>query len=220
MSTLAGLPIHRAELAIPALGAWRADVILASGEAPSGAVELVVGDLTLQGTVLRSGLDAPARPHAVVVGAPGWERPLERPLSYQSDAGVRLSTVLQDLATLADEPIEQPTDAQLGRHFAAPMSRTGDPVYLRTVLSALQRTGTLAPWRVDPDGVTRFGARTGSAVTARATVLGRNEAVGQRRLGIDSPASFLPGNTLDGEPIVRLVIREKPGRLEAEVWHA
>ncbi len=215
MSNLSGLLVSRVELHVPKFGSWRADVTIAGGvEAPTGDVLLTVGDLELHGTVQRSGLDGPGKPRATVIGGAGWEDVLAAPMSYQSDAGVRLSTILRDLSTRAGEPIEQPTDRTIAERFAAPAGTRH-----RDVLAALQRGGYVPAWRVDPDGVTRFGARAGATVTARADEMRRDAALGIVTLGIDSPASFLPGGVLqDGSVIERIVVRETAGKLEADAW--
>jgi hypothetical protein len=218
VSALGGLPVERVELAMGRVGSWRADVTLTSGEIGEGPSTLVIGDLQLLGTVVRAGLDSPDRPRAVVVGAPGWERELARPLSYQSDAGVRLASVLKDLSARSEEPIEQPSNATLGSHFAAPATSRRGRVRLRDVLATLHRMGHVPPWRVDPDGVTRFGARVGVEVAGRVAEMERNAGLGMRRLGIDDPLPFLPGATLGGETITRLVVRERGDAREALVW--
>jgi hypothetical protein len=220
MSFLGTQRIHTLSLHVPTYGAWRADVILEGGAAPAEGTKttLTAADLALVGTVLRSGLDAPDRPHVVMAGAPGWQLPVGSPLTYQSDAGVRLSTVLRDLATRAGETIVQPADVVIGDHYVSPMSRNGGTTLLRDCLAALTRAGYLTPWRVDPDGVTRFGARAGVPVTARATHMSANAAVSMTFIGTDSPLSLLPGNLLDGVPISRLIVHETSGKLEAEVW--
>jgi len=218
MATLAGISVDRAHVIIGRYGSWRADVVMTSGEAPTGAAVLEVSGLELTGTVLSSGLDSPERPRAVVVGAPGWEAELVEPMSYRSDAGVRLATVLKDLASRAGEPIEQPTDAPIGSHFHAPASSSWRRVLLRDVLTTLTRLGHLPAWRVDPDGVTRFGDRTPSEATARAVELERDAGLGRRRLGIDEPSAFLPGATYDGEIIRRLEILEHHSKTEAVIW--
>jgi hypothetical protein len=73
-------------------------------------------------------------------------------------------------------------------------------------------------WRVDPDGVTRFGARTAQAVQGRATLLRSDRGTGVATYGLDAPATWLPGNTVDGATIDRIDIREAGGKLEADVW--
>lgn len=215
MSALSGQSLGRVVLSVPTYGAWRADVTLTNGAAPAegAAVELEVGDLTLVGTVLRSGLDAPGKPRAVVVGGAGWDRVLAAPLSYQSSAGVRLSTVLKDLAALAGETIVQPSDRDIGDHFEAPAG-----MRLRDVLAVMRSDGYLPAWRVDADGVTRFGARSGTAVTGRATQLRANAAVGLAVYGTETPGQYLPGNQVDGATIERAVVVETSGKLVVEVW--
>ena len=221
MSELAGLPISRAILNVPAAGSWRLHAVLASGDPLTERTKVtatIQGFELRGGTVVQSGFNAPGTPSATVVGGAGWDRELTMPIAFRSDAGVRLSTVLRELATRAGEPIEQPRDATLGIHFVFPASRAGQPVRLRDILASLFRLGTVAPWRVDPDGVTRFGPRPPVAVSSRALRLWRDAATGQGLFGIDRPGDFLPGALLEDKPIVRLVVRDEPRQLTAEVW--
>ena len=219
MSTVGAAHAHTLRLTLPRYGQWRLDAVLEGGDVPAegATVSALVGDLELTGKVLRAGFDAPDRPHVVLVGGLGWETPLAAPVSYQSDASVMLSTVLDDLARRAGETLERPADVPLGLAYASPARRT-----VRDALNALALVGYTPPWRVDPDGVTRYGDRVGATVTARATVIRRNFGVSLRVVGIDSPASFLPGNTLvDGDSnvlITRAVVDEATNRLEVEVW--
>lgn len=214
MSSLGAQPISSVTLHMPRYGSWRAEVICTQGDLPSGRVTLTVADLKLHGTVDAAAFDAPGKPRIVVVGGLGWSLPLGAPLSFASDAGVRLRSILRALASRSGEPIEEPADATLDKHW---MSRGGD-IRIRDVLSALRTSGALSPWRVDADGVTRFGARVGSQATARATEM-RHNGVSSRLLGVDSVASFRPGDLLqDGMIIARTVVRETSGSLTAEVW--
>ena len=219
MSTVGTAHAHTLRLTVPQYGQWRLDAVLEGGAAPAegATVSALVGDLALTGRVLRAGNDAPDRPHVIVIGGLGWERPLATPVAYQSDAGIMLSTVLRDLATRAGETIEQPADVPIGLAYATGSRRT-----VRDALTAIVAAGYAQPWRVDSDGVTRFGARTGGTISARATVIRRNLGVSLRVVGIDSPAAFLPGNVLvDGDAsigITRLVVDEATNRLEVEVW--
>lgn len=213
MSDVGGIPVERCTLSLPRFGAWRAVAKLIGGSAPTGPVSLTVGDLVLEGTVLRGGLDDSDDPSVTVVGAPGWDRAIRSPLSYQSDGGVRLRTVLADLSTRAAEPIDQPGDVSLGQAWAIPAAGR-----LRDALAALHRAGRLERWRVDPDGVTRFGARAGAEVTSRAEVLKRDQSLSQLEVGIDSVADMLPGNLLEGATILRVLVHESRARLYAEVW--
>lgn len=219
MSTVGTAHAHTLRLTLPRYGQWRLDAVLEGGDVPAegSTVSALVGDLELTGKVLRAGFDAPDRPHVVLVGGLGWETPLAAPVSYQSDASVMLSTVLDDLARRAGETLERPADVPLGLAYASPARRT-----VRDALNALALVGYTPPWRVDSDGVTRYGDRVGTTVTARSTIIRRNFGVSLRIVGIDSPAAFLPGNTLvDGDAnvlITRAVVDEATNRLEVEVW--
>jgi hypothetical protein len=218
MSTLAGLSAEKVELVMGRYGSWRADVTLTSGEPPTGAVQLVVGDLDFAGTVLDSGLDAPGQPRAVVVGAPGWEQRLAQPITYQSAAGVRLATIITDLSIRSSEPVEQPNDVRVGAYFAVAADEPRQPMRLVDVLGLLHRRRHVDLWRVDPDGVTRFGPRPGDVVTAAAVELERNAGIGMRRLGVESVAAFLPGGTYDGETIQRFEVLEHERKREVVIW--
>lgn len=235
MSTLGSATCARALLFYPFSGGWRADGVLDGGAVPTPGPgqTLTIGDLPVVGTVIRPALDAPDKPHFVMLGGAGWDTPMPSAPTYQQDAGVRLSTVLTDLATLTRSTPTDPTtgetfelltpDIAIGTAYAAPMPRAGQVLRVRDALAALVRAGYVQPWRVDPDGVTRFGPRSGVLVPAatRQTLIQRDAGVGVALLGVDAPSAFLPGNTcsaLDGATIRRLVVTETAGKLEAEVW--
>lgn len=218
MTTLNGTQVKKWSLHWPKFGSARADLILAEGEAPTGKVTIVCGTLELRGEVLRSWLDAADRPHAVVVMGLGWQKLVERPLSFQSDGGIRLRSILEKLAAHAGETIEQPTDSTIGNWYELIASRPGEPMRWADALNDLTRHGYCPEWRVDPDGVTRFGARTQQSVDVRATLMSRHGGTGYETYGIDDPAQFLPGNTIEGVTIERLDLRETDGKLEVDVY--
>ncbi len=215
--------IHTLALYIPRAGAWRAQVILDSGETlPSvgAAATLSTAGLSLAGFVERASFDAPSKPQIIVSAGLGWKGSVTKAISFQSDAGVRLSTVLNAIAGAAKQKIELPADLTVGDYYEIVASRPGEPVAWVDVLADLTRGGYVAPWRVDPDGITRFGLRKATAVSTRATVLRRDASDGSTTFGLDDPAQFLPGNTIEGVEIGRIKIRETAGKLEADVWPA
>jgi hypothetical protein len=218
MSRLGSQTVQHSCITIPEGGGWHADATCDGGSLPTGDVTLTSGTLALQGRVQRSGYDAPDKPRAVIFGGLGWQGLITKPISFQSDVGVRLSTVLSTLSKGAGQAIEQPRDTTIGVYFECVASRPGEPVRWADVLSELVREGYSPPWRVDPDGVTRFGARTPKEVSARATVLSVDAGVGFTTYGIDDPAEFLPGNTIGGVPIARIIIRETSGKFEVDVY--
>ncbi len=218
MTTLGSSNALSLTLSIPKTGDWRADVLLDGGPLPTGATSLIVGDLTLACSVFRSDFDAAGRPHAIVVGAIGWQNLVTKPLSFDSTSGVRLSTVLGAIAQGAGQTIVQPADRTIGLHYELGASRPGEPVRWVDALNDLVRAGYLPLWRVDPDGVTRFAPRISTPVTVRATLIRHDSAVGLFVYGLDSPAQFLPGNSVEGTPIGKVVVREHKGKLEADVY--
>lgn len=225
MSTLGGRTIAKLhELVIPPGGGWLADLTLESGAAPTVGtrLDLVVADLTLSaGLVLRSGLDAPDQPRATVAGGGGW-RTLLTGASYYSPGGVRLSTVLRDLAAVAGEPYDAPTEAILGKAWGWAGSTPRAPVDARAALSALRAHGAIRGWRVATSGRTRFDAwPAGADVTSLGRVVARDQSRGVRRVELDSRlAPFLPGARIEGATIRRVIVREVPGLLAVEAWES
>lgn len=218
VSRLGSQTVQRSTITVPEWGGWHTDVTLDGGAVPTGDVSLTSGSLVFQGRVKRSGFDAPDKPRVVIYGGIGWGDLITQPISFQSDGGVRLSTVLATLSKGAGQVIEQPKDKTIGVYFEYVASRPGEPVRWADVLAELVRDGYAPPWRVDPDGVTRFGPRTPKDVTARATMLAVDSGVGFTTYGIDDPAEFLPGNTIGGVPIGRIIIRETSGKFEVDVY--
>lgn len=220
MSRLNDSQIHTLTLLVPKGGDWRADIVLDGGPLPTGTVTLVVNDLQMTGSVLRADFDAADRPHAIVVGALGWQSLVTSPVSLQSSSGIRLKTVLGILSRTSGQTITQPDDRTIGDHFEIGASRPGEPIRWVDVLNDLVRLGHVTTWYVDIDGVTKFTSRVNNAVPSeiRATLMRHDTAIGLYTFGIDSPKSFLPGNTVDGIPISKLVLREVMGKMEADVY--
>lgn len=220
MSGLGSQRVSKLVLSIGLTGTWRGEVWCDEGQAPTGDLTLTVGDLVLRGAASIGGTDAPDAPHLIHEGARGWELEVSASdLTYENANGVRLRTVLTDLAKRAGEPIELPRDVNLGKHWCVIATRAGARLTLRDALDALVAGRYVQPWRVDLDGVTRFGERTGGAVDVDAvTVIRRDEAHGYAIVGADAFLALLPGATFEGHTITRLVITERPGNLQAEVW--
>src|SRR5262252_7782755 len=100
-ASCAGLQIVAGSLLIPLVGAWTADLTLATEQQVLGPVEVVIGNLTLQGTVYRSEAYGGQVRARVVGGAGGWRTPAP-PQGYGM-SGLKLSTVLNDLAATVGE---------------------------------------------------------------------------------------------------------------------
>lgn len=228
MSTLGNLRIIRAEVHIPPSGAWFGTLQLDSSTLPAlGATLLTIGDLALAGSIIRTDFqDHPtggALAVATVRGGAGWRLPVSRAGTYSSSGGVRLSTVLADVAAMAGESYIPPADLDVGQGYAWQEHAPAAPVHCEDILSDLVTRGFLPTWRVEPfTGKTRFdGWPALGAADGRGRVLDRDLAQGRRLVGLDvSVAAFLPGATLEGVTIDRTIIRETAGKLQVEVYGA
>lgn len=230
MSTLDALLVLRIHtLRIPPAGGFYVDLELDGNAFPAVGTRstLRVADLPLVGTVTQAGFDdhptGGARPRVTLEGGAGWALPLARQGAYTSAGGVRLSTVLRDLAGLAGEPYDAPAEAVLPASYGWPASTPREPVTGADVLADLMERGAIPTWRVDPaTGRTRFDDwPTTGAADADCRVLRRNLNRGRRTLGLDARiAAFLPGAAVENVAIRRLHLSETASKLEAEVYDA
>ena len=226
MSTLGALRVLVADVHIPPSGGWFATVSLDSSTLPPiGATVLTIGDLQLVGSVIRADWDdVPngGRPIATVRGGAGWRLPVVRAGSYSSAGGVKLSTVLVDLATMTGETVVVPaSDVSLGSEFAWQAHAPLAPVHGAHVLAELVARASLSTWRVEPfTGRTVFSRWPAlAAADGRGRITDRARDRGRRTVGLDvQVAAFLPGATLEGLTIARTVLRASASELHAEVY--
>lgn len=224
MSTLGGVNILRQDTTVPPSGAWFGTFALDSSALPLvGPTILSVGDLQLVGSIIRTDFDdhpGGALVTATARGGAGWRLPVTRAGSY-GGGGVKLSTVLQDLATMTGEPYVMPVDTSLGIAYSWQAHSPVAPVHCDHVLADLIARGYLPTWRVEPfTGRTRFDAwPVLLPADGRGRVTGRSGSRGKRTVGLDVVvAAFLPGAFLEGVQIARTVIRETASSLTVEVY--
>lgn len=188
--TLNGNRCTDVRCAIPAWGASYHDVSLDGEITLTGAVTLVVADLTVQGTVLSGGPATGRSFYRVVSGGAGWGKSLPAK-SYANDAGVKLSTVLGDAAAAVGEMLDLST-----------ISGTVGPAYTRPADVAGRLLQRLAPgaWYVGEDGKTRLGQRAASTLAASITPTTLVD-LARRTVtlsSLDTIASILPGVMVAG----------------------
>jgi hypothetical protein len=221
MSNLDGRNLSDLHLHVPTAGGWYATAHLQTGApAATGRATLTIGDLALPGTVTDSYLDAPNRAMVVVEGGAGWKRLLPAPgASYASASGVRLSTVLADLARVAGEPYDAPTETTVGTIYGWDSS-VERPVRVRHVLDDLVSRKILATWRMPPTGRTRFDAWPAlPPADAQGVIVDRDMALGVRDVVVHgSVAAWLPGATVQGQSILRLDVTERDAEIHLRVW--
>jgi hypothetical protein len=202
-SSLAGLQVVAGSVMIPWYGAWVAEISVAVTTAvPTTMVPLVIGDLTLQGTVYRQAAYAGARTALVVGGHGGWIKQVQA-RAYRLAGGVPLSMILGDVCTDCGETIGAATTAAIA-------GQTVGPFFVREAAEASRTLSQLdlALWWVDSTGATQTTPRTtttyaGSTtdlahigpVTSHFDVLDWQGATGKFQIGTEVMSDWMPGRT-------------------------
>lgn len=188
--TCGGAECAKVMLHVPGAGPWFADCALTNADiaAPSGAVELVIGDVTLRGTIdgRHSGTFGGRRSARVVAGGGGWGKAIAAK-PYANDAGVKAADVAKDAAVAAGETLGATPGDSLGNHFtreAGPASRAIDIA-----------AGGLS-WWVDFGGVTQVGKRFSVPAAATARVLDYEPMQQRATLTVESLNNLPIGATL------------------------
>jgi hypothetical protein len=187
-STINGAQIVSGTLLVPSAGLWTADVQLAGSTALSGAVALVVGNLTLAGTVYRSETYGGQTRARLVGGAGGW-RTVVQAQGYGSSGGIKMSTVLRDVALACGERVNVAADAILGNAWT---TVAGDAV-ASDLLWKLVATGVIPSWYVDTAGVTQLTAWPATTIATPFTVTDQRPDEGLIVVATEDYASWLPG---------------------------
>lgn len=200
-----GQNVTRLELYTPSSGQWWADIktdsdaVLLLGTAP----DITIGEATWSGgEIIAGGVgEGQATGSYRIVGGAKWSVS-PGPRSYRSAAGVRLRTVLEDIARdcgVSVASLTLPADRAIGTWW----TRTG-------ALPGASLLSMLAPgWYVDRDGKTVLRARSGGTVVEPdARISARDLADGWRLVSTLRPELFAPGLTFDGDVIAsaRIVV--------------
>ena len=186
-ATLDGHRVLRASARLPAWGLPFFDVELDDDAELAGRVTLTIADATFVCAVVRGGPWLGRARYLLVGGAGGWITPLPARAYGVSDLGIPRNHVIEDAAAECGETVE-----------GAPTDYCG-PAYVRAegAASAVLHALTPAAWRVDADGVTRFGAPVARAVTP--TTRPRVDLAARTvELAEDSIAALVPGVTVEG----------------------
>lgn len=183
--TLNGQIVVSGSILIPPVGAWVADVVMAATGDVSSPCTLVVGDLTLIGTVYRSASFAGSKSARIIGGAGGWRKTIPK-RGYSHDAGVLASTVLIDAARESGETIVVDSDRQLGSSWAREDGAKAE----RTL-----HLVTGGQWWIDPAGVTQTKARDTSLITTPFTAVAWSGGKGSFEIASEFISDWQPGRT-------------------------
>jgi hypothetical protein len=205
--TLNNIPVTSAKVFLPAWGVWWADVEVAEPDELSGAATLVIEDQTFIGTITSGGPLYGRGRYRVAGGAGRWGEEVPAK-SYNNDAGVKASLVIQDAASTVGETVESPPDTRLGTHYARANAPASDALHLA------------APdaWYVDRDGVTRFGARSEYDYAGDGTIRLVDASQGIVEIATDEIADILPGVTAGGVTASDIEIDVTPGAIRVRLY--
>lgn len=210
-STLNGSRVTRAQVVIPYKGTWTADVWIDDATDLTGSVTLVIGDLTLKGTVTRGGSFTGQSSFRLIGGAGGWMKTLG-PRPYQKPAGVKASVVLTDAGKEVGETVSVTADRTLGAFY----EREKGPAARVLAILAEQ-------WWIREDGVTVVGPRSTPTIVSPFELSKYDPNTGRLLIATDNPAAWIPGarfssSTIPTKSINTIVHKVTPTSVRTEVW--
>lgn len=184
-----GQPIVAGTLLIPLVGAWSADLHLATDQSITGSVQVVIGNLTLQGFVYRVDVYGGQVRARLVGGFGGWRTAIKSQ-GYGNSSGIQLSTILNDAANACGEQVNVSNNITIGNAF---VRAAFDTSVASDVLWQAIAQGFIPAWYVAPSGVTQTQAWPSSTVTSAFTVTDQKPDEGTVVIATEDYASWLPG---------------------------
>jgi hypothetical protein len=217
-ATLNGHQATSLRLSMPRTGAWWADVDIADAVDLSGRVTLILLDLTLTGTVVRSRKWAGSTKARVAAGGYGWGKTVPA-RGYQSAQGLQLAPILSDAARECGETLGPVASASVGLNYGRTRAAASQ------VFSLLRALPGYAKWWVDDAGVTQIGTRATGLIQTPTQVDTYDAAEGKLIISADALTQIRPGRTLSdpvaGDHEVDAVIWTMDRtKLRGEVWAA
>lgn len=187
LGTLGGFAVSRAAVYVGAWGNYWIDVDLTEGEELAGKTAFVCGGVSMACSVVSGGVADGRAAYRLAGGNAKWGHDVPAK-PYLDDAGVQASNVIGDAASEVGEVVAGLPATRLGPHYA----RHHGP--------ASQVLHALAPraWRVDFDGVTRFGLRPKTVYTGDAPRTRRSPGDAVIEIATEDLTGLVPGVTIDG----------------------
>lgn len=190
-ATINGIRVVTGSITIPYYGAWVADVSTETGDPLTSAATIVIGGLTLVGTIYRSAAFGGSRTARVVAGAAGWRQPLTQ-RGYYLAGGVPVAMVLGDAAKELGETVKGAAGL-LNTHWTRPAGMLG-----RDLLAML--AGPL--WWIDTNGVTQIATtRPGSQIQSQFDVINQDGGKGLFDIATETLSDWMPGNMFQSSTV-------------------
>ncbi len=209
-----GQPVIACRLVRPRIGAWWADLSIATSDAITGAVTLAIEDgATLTGTVVptrsRVFLDTF---HCRVVGGAGGLSSSAAPRFYQQIPG---RNVIGDILGAGGESLSSTsTAATLSTQLAF---WSIGAVSVGTALAAI--VGQLgAIWRVLDDGSVFVGSEAWSTADPDRVLLAETPTEDRVTYGVAVAGGLMPGTVIDGRRVSRVEDIMEEARIRSIAW--
>jgi hypothetical protein len=210
-----GLAVISGRIGMPPIGAWTADLFVASSALVAGVVDLVLSPrLTLRGTVARAGVHDTLLYVRVVGGANGL-RSLVRPKHYTTPT---LRVVLTDLLADVGETLSTTVSPSL-LNTQLPRWTTAQRSAGVSIRCLLERAASGISWRHLPDGTLWIGSETWPESSVAYADLDASPEDGVLKLILDAP-ELLPGTAIAGRRIDTLEYEIREGGLITTAWLA
>ncbi len=209
LSTLNSLALERCTVRMPQWGLWTADCVVAAEKALTGEARINLAGLELVGTITNGGVYQERGHYQVVAGAGGWRSTVPAK-AYRNEAGVKLSSVVADVAAACGETIGTVTDRRIG------------PAYFRARGEAARTLDLLASelWYIDAAGVTQVQARPASTFELQFYTLNVMPSGGGKTVAAESIAGLVPGATVGGMVAASVRHELTPDMLRSHVYAA
>lgn len=208
LGTLGGVEASKALVHVGAWGNYWIDVTLTEPAEITGRTSFVCGGVTMACSVVSGGAVDGRAAYRLAGGGGGWGKTVPAK-PYRDDSGVQARTVIGDAATEAGETVDGLPGTRLGPHYA------------RAEGMASQVLHEIAPraWRVDFDGVTRFGLRPTTAYSGDAPRTRREPGSEITELATEDLTGLVPGVTIDGSaPATDVEYSLDAKRLTAKIY--
>jgi hypothetical protein len=204
------LPLLSAEVTMPRVGAWRADVEADGEDELSGKATIDLQGTKFLGTVVRSGVVGGRVRARIVGGAGGLAKLL--PAKNYSGGVVRVSTVLADILRDSGEKVASTADKAItGRQLKMWQRHAGQASHaLVTLLDAAQ-----ASFRVLADGTVWIGVDSYPEADIEHELLDEDWSTGSLTLAVEAPL-LTPGTTFRAHRIEQVVHRLSRNALRTE----
>lgn len=206
-------------ICMPRTGAWHVDALVDDPDALIGPVTIDInnGDLTMSGTVVRSGVFADTGHLRISAGAAGLGMSAT-PQHYQ---GPTVRTVLSDLLGNAGETLSGTADAGILATGLDAWTTTATPIgTLVTLLLAAAAPGS--SWRMLPDGTLWVGRETWPDLGTDSTtyqIFEDSAESGTMLIGVDVPLALV-GTTFEGRKVsyTEANVGQQGHGVEMRIW--